>query len=164
TVGRKLQEIIISIKVDQSESKEWVMEQYLNTIYFGRQAYGVQAAAEAYYHKDVEELTPEEAAFLAAAIQQPPYFGEADVETTPAMENRWDYEVDGMVTTGAITQAEADEMEFPAPEPARPDANEDLSGFKGYMLQEAMNELERLDFTEDMIQRHGYEIVTTFDE
>ena len=164
TVGRKLQEIIISIKVDQSESKEWVMEQYLNTIYFGRQAYGVQAAAEAYYHKDVDELTPEEAAFLAAAIQQPHYFGEADVETTPAMENRWEYVIDGMVTTSAITQAEADEMEFPAPEAERPDANEDLSGFKGYMLQEAMNELARLDFTEDMIQRHGYEIVTTFDE
>ena len=164
TVGRKLQEIIISIKVDQSETKEWVMEQYLNTIYFGRQAYGVQAAAEAYYHKNVDELTPEEAAFLAAAIQQPHYYGEADVETTPEMENRWEYVINGMVTTGAITQSEADEMEFPAPEPERPDMSEDLSGFKGYMLQEAMNELERLDFTEDMIQRHGYEIVTTFDE
>ncbi len=164
TVGRKLQEIIISIKVDQSETKEWVMEQYLNTIYFGRQAYGVQAAAEAYYHKDVDELTPEEAAFLAAAIQQPHYYGEADVETTPEMENRWEYVINGMVTTGAITQSEADGMEFPAPEPERPDMSEDLSGFKGYMLQEAMNELERLDFTEDMIQRHGYEIVTTFDE
>ncbi|GAA1467753.1 transglycosylase domain-containing protein [Nocardiopsis exhalans] len=162
TVSRKIQEIIISIKVDQSEDKEWVMEQYLNTIYFGRQSYGVQAAAQAYYNKDVDEITPEEAAFLAAAIQQPTHFGQADVETTPGMENRWQYVVDGMVTTGAITQAEADAMEFPAPEPEK--TVENISGYRGYMLQEAMGELADLGFTEDHIQRQGYKIVTTFDE
>ncbi|MFE1104171.1 transglycosylase domain-containing protein [Nocardiopsis alba] len=164
TVSRKVQEIIIAIKVDQSEDKEWVMEQYLNTIYFGRQAYGVQAAAQAYYHKDVEEITPGEAAFLAAAIQQPTRFGYADVETTPAMENRWQYVVDGMVTTGAITQEEADEMEFPAPEPERSMTGADVSGYNGYMLQEAMNELNRLGYTEDHVNRQGYKIVTTFDK
>ena len=164
TVARKVQEIIIAIKVDQSEDKEWVMEQYLNTIYFGRQAYGVQAAAQAYYHKDVQELTAEEAAFLAAAIQQPTRFGQADVETTPAMENRWQYVIDGMVTTGAITQAEADQMEFPAPEPEKPMEGADISGYKGYMLQEAVSELEDLGFTEDHVNRQGYKIVTTFDK
>ncbi|MBE1459703.1 membrane peptidoglycan carboxypeptidase [Nocardiopsis terrae] len=162
TVSRKIQEIIISIKVDQSEDKEWVMEQYLNTIYFGRMSYGVQAAAQAYYHKDVDELTAEEAAFLAAAIQQPTPFGQADVETTPEMESRWQYVIDGMVTTGAITQAEADEMEFPAPEPEK--ITGDVSGYRGYMLQEAMSELDRLGYTEDMVNRQGYRIVTTFDK
>ncbi|MBR8744793.1 transglycosylase domain-containing protein [Nocardiopsis sp. MG754419] len=164
TVARKVQEIIIAIKVDQSQDKEWVMEQYLNTIYFGRMSYGVQAAAQAYYHKDVDELTAEEAAFLAAAIQQPTHFGQADVETTPAMENRWQYVIDGMVTTEAITQAEADEMEFPAPEPEKSLDGADISGYKGYMLQEAMSELERLGYTEDHINRQGYTIVTTFDK
>lgn len=164
SITRKVREIIIALKVDRSETKEWVMEQYLNTIYFGRNAYGVQAASQAYYHKDVQELEPAEAAFLAAAIQQPTPFGEADVETTPGMERRWEYVVEGMVTTGAITQAEADEMEFPAPEPERPTEGTDLSGYKGYMLQEAMNELERLGFTEDQINRQGYRIVTTFDQ
>nr|WP_040691867.1 transglycosylase domain-containing protein [Nocardiopsis lucentensis] len=162
TIARKIQEIIIAIKIDQSESKEWVMQQYLNTIYFGRQAYGIQAAAEAYYHKGVDELTPEEAAFLAAAIQQPTPFGQADVETTPEMEQRWQYVVNGMVTTGAITQAEADAMEFPAPEPER--QTTDLSGYRGYMFQETMSELERLGYTEDMVNRQGYRIVTTFDQ
>lgn len=164
SIVRKVKEIIIAIKVDRSESKEWVMQQYLNTIYFGRNAYGVQAAAEAYYHKDVSELEPGEAAFLAAAIQQPTHFGEADVETTPGMERRWEYVVNGMVETGEITQAEADAMEFPAPEPERPVEGTDLSGYKGYMLQEAVNELERLGYTEDQINRQGYSIVTTFDE
>nr|WP_049570232.1 transglycosylase domain-containing protein [Nocardiopsis sp. SBT366] len=162
TVSRKIQEIIISIKVDQSEDKEWVMEQYLNTIYFGRMSYGVQAASQAYYHKDVDELTAEEAAFLSAAIQQPTRFGQADVETTPDMENRWQYVVNGMVTTGAITQAEADAMEFPAPEPEK--STEDLSGYRGYMLQEAMSELTDLGYTEDHINRQGFRIVTTFDK
>ena len=162
TVSRKIQEIIISIKVDQSEDKEWVMEQYLNTIYFGRMSYGVQAAAQAYYHKDVEDLTPEEAAFLAAAIQQPTPFGQADVETTPEMENRWQYVVNGMVTTGAISQAEADAMEFPAPEPEKTEEN--ISGYRGYMLQEAMSELADLGYTEDHINRQGFKIVTTFDQ
>lgn len=164
TVARKVQEIIIAIKVDQNEDKEWVMEQYLNTIYFGRQAYGIQAAAQAYYHKDVGELTAEESAFLAAAIQQPTRFGQADVETTPAMENRWQYVINGMVTTEAITQAEADQMEFPAPEPEKPMAGGDISGYNGYMLQEALSELEDLGYTEDHINRQGYKIVTTFDK
>ncbi|KOX11965.1 glycosyl transferase family 51 [Nocardiopsis sp. NRRL B-16309] len=164
TVSRKIQEIIIAIKIDQSETKEWVMEQYLNTIYFGRQAYGVQAAAEAYYHKDVQDLSRGEAAFLAAAIQQPSHFGTADVETTPEMEQRWQYVIDGMVTTGSISQAEADEMEFPTPEAERATPGMDLSGYRGYMLQEAMSELERLGYTEDMINRQGYRIVTTFDK
>src|SRR5690606_17595110 len=66
TIERKLKEIIIALKVDRSQSKEWILEQYLNTIYFGRNAYGIQAAAEAYYDKDVGDLTPDEAAFLAA--------------------------------------------------------------------------------------------------
>lgn len=164
TVARKIQEIIISIKVDQSESKEWVMEQYLNTIYFGRNAYGIQAAAQAYYHKDVGELTAEEAAFLSAAIQQPTPFGEADVETTPEMEQRWRYVVNGMVTTGAITQGEADAMEFPAPEQEKPLEGNDLTGYRGYMYEAVMREMADLGYTEDQINRQGYSIVTTFDE
>ncbi|MBB6120777.1 transglycosylase domain-containing protein [Nocardiopsis algeriensis] len=164
TITRKVREIIIALKVDKSESKEWVMEQYLNTIYFGRQAYGIQAASQAYYHKDVEEITPEEAAFLAAAIQQPTLFGQADVETTPAMEERWEYVVDGLVTTGAITRSEADQMEFPAPETERPQQGADLSGYRGYMYEAAVRELIDLGYTEDQINRQGFTIVTTFDK
>ncbi|WP_446724950.1 transglycosylase domain-containing protein [Nocardiopsis sp. N85] len=164
TVARKIQEIIISIKIDQSESKEWVMEQYLNTIYFGRNAYGIQAASQAYYHKDVDELTPEEAAFLAAAIQQPTPFGEADVNTTPEMEQRWRYVVNGLVTTEAIGQGQADAMEFPAPVEYNPGENNDLSGYRGYMYEAAVRELTDLGYTEDQINRQGYTVVTTFDE
>ncbi|KUP95289.1 transglycosylase domain-containing protein, partial [Thermobifida cellulosilytica] len=163
TIERKLKEIIIALKVDRSQSKEWILEQYLNTIYFGRNAYGIQAAAEAYYDKDVGDLTPDEAAFLAAAIQQPTKFGFADSDTTPEMENRWEYVVNGLVDMGSITPAEAAEYEFPKPLPERPQDNIDLSGYKGYMFQQAMKELQELGYTEDNINRGGYEIHTTFD-
>jgi len=163
TIERKLKEIIIALKVDRSQPKEWILEQYLNTIYFGRNAYGIQAAAEAYYDKNVGDLTPDEAAFLAAAIQQPTKFGFADSDTTPEMENRWEYVVNGLVDMGSITEAEAAEYEFPKPLPERPQDNIDLSGYKGYMFQQAMKELEELGYTEDNINRGGYEIHTTFD-
>ncbi|QBI52910.1 transglycosylase domain-containing protein [Streptomonospora litoralis] len=166
TVSRKLKEIIIALKVDQSPGmdKEWVMEQYLNTIYFGRNAYGIQSAAQAYYHKDVGELTGSEAAFLAAAIQQPSLYGQADESYTDDMRGRWQYVVDGMVEVDAITQSEADKMEFPKPKAQRPANSTDLSGFKGYMLQQAMEELKELGYTEDNINRGGYKVVTTFDQ
>nr|WP_248591590.1 transglycosylase domain-containing protein [Thermobifida alba] len=163
TIERKLKEIIIALKVDRSQPKEWILEQYLNTIYFGRNAYGIQAAAEAYYDKNVGDLTPDEAAFLAAAIQQPTKFGFADSDTTPEMENRWEYVVNGLVDMGSITEAEAAEYEFPKPLPERPQDNIDLSGYKGYMFQQAMKELEELGYSEDNINRGGYEIHTTFD-
>ncbi|MFC7327754.1 transglycosylase domain-containing protein [Marinactinospora rubrisoli] len=164
TISRKLKEIIISIKVDQLQSKDWILEQYLNTIYFGRNAYGIQAAAQAYYHKDVADLTPAEAAFLAAAIQQPTKFGLADSETTPEMEQRWQYVVNGLVTMESITPDQAAEYEFPRPEHEVPQEGIDLSGYNGYMLQQAMAELESLGYTEDNINRGGYQITTTFDQ
>ncbi|MFD0775410.1 transglycosylase domain-containing protein, partial [Streptomonospora algeriensis] len=166
TVTRKLKEIIIALKVDQSGDmdKQWVMEQYLNTIYFGRNAYGIQSAAQAYYHKDVGDLSDAEAAFLAAAIQQPSLYGQADSQTTPQMEGRWEYVVGGMVEGGALTQNEADGMKFPEPQAERPANSVDLSGSKGYMLQQAMEELKELGYTEDNINRGGYKVVTTFDQ
>ncbi|MGI5120446.1 transglycosylase domain-containing protein [Marinactinospora thermotolerans] len=164
TYSRKFKEIIISLKVDRSQSKEWILEQYLNTIYFGRNAYGIQAAAQAYYHKDVGELTPDEAALLAAAIQQPTKFGLSDSETTPEMEERWRYVVDGLVQMESITPAQADQYRFPKPEKTVPQEGVDLSGYKGYMLQQAMKELEQLGYTEDNINRGGYKITTTFDK
>ncbi|GAA3758217.1 transglycosylase domain-containing protein [Salinactinospora qingdaonensis] len=164
TVSRKMREIIISLKVDRSQPKEWILEQYLNTIYFGRNAYGIQAAAQAYYHKDVGDLTSSEAALLAAAIQQPTKFGLADSETTPEMENRWGYVVDGLVSMGTISQAEAQEYEFPKPNEQIPQEGVDLSGYKGYMLQQAMAELKELGYDEDSINRGGYKVVTSFDK
>jgi penicillin-binding protein 1A len=70
-VGRKLREAVLSIKVERKYSKQQILERYLNTIYLGRGAYGVQAAARAYFGKDVGQLGVGEAALLAGLIRSP---------------------------------------------------------------------------------------------
>lgn len=113
SVVRKLKEVLISLKVDQSESKDWVLEQYLNTIYFGRGADGVQAAADAYFRKDVSKLTVAEGAYLAAVIQQPSRFADPQGTDLEAARSRWRSVIDGMVQTGALTSEQAAATTFP---------------------------------------------------
>jgi membrane peptidoglycan carboxypeptidase len=170
TIDRKLHEIVIALKVDQQQDKEWILEQYLNTIYMGRQAFGIQAAAEAYFDKNVDELTVEEAAYLAAAIQQPHNFGTIDEDNDEHLGEltvRWEAVIDRMEDEGWLsgdveyTADDASSMEVPVAVSATRDG--DLNGHIGYMWQQAMAELEALGYTEEMIHRGGYTITTTFD-
>src|SRR5690606_28471022 len=71
TYSRKLKEAAMAYKLDSSEDKLVILDYYLNTVYFGRGAYGIQAAAEAYFGKDAAELTVAEAAVLAGCIKTP---------------------------------------------------------------------------------------------
>src|SRR5437764_8012691 len=71
TLMRKVKEAVIAMKLERKYDKRQILERYLNTIYFGRGAYGVQAAAHAYFNKDVAELRLPEAAFLAGLIRGP---------------------------------------------------------------------------------------------
>ncbi|WP_067463822.1 transglycosylase domain-containing protein [Actinomadura macra] len=163
SVTRKLKEIMVSLKVGREKSKDWILEQYLNTIYFGRDAYGVQAAAKAYYGKDVSELTPAEGAYLAAAIQQPSNFSDPTGAHRPYAEQRWRAVVANMVRDGALTQAEASAMQFPLP--VKQKITDILKGQKGYMVNVAKKELiERRGYSEDEINRSGLKITTTFDK
>ena len=68
---RKIREAVISVKLERRLSKDEILERYLNTIYFGRGAYGVQAAAQAYFGKDVGQLGLPEAAYLAGVVRSP---------------------------------------------------------------------------------------------
>ncbi|GAA3094045.1 hypothetical protein GCM10020254_43960 [Streptomyces goshikiensis] len=71
TLKRKVTELFIAIKLGVSAEKDDVLAGYLNTAYYGRDAYGIQAAARAYFGKDCEELTPSESAFLASVLKGP---------------------------------------------------------------------------------------------
>src|SRR4051812_4265538 len=77
TFTRKFKEIFISVKLANSRSKSQILENYLNTIYFGRGAYGIQAAAHAYFNEDVSKLNAAQGAVLAATISQPSYYDPA---------------------------------------------------------------------------------------
>ncbi|MQA93661.1 MAG: carboxypeptidase [Streptosporangiales bacterium] len=161
TVTRKLKEIMIALKVGREKSKDWILQQYLNTIYFGRGAYGVQAAAQAYYQKDVGELTVSESAFLAAAIQTPSYFDRPYGDRRPHAESRWRYVLEGMRQEGTAGAADLAAARYPSPPAPRP--AQTLKGQRGYLLERAKAELKRLGYSEDQINRGGLKVTTTFD-
>ena len=83
TLTRKAREILIAVKIDGQLSKEEILEKYLNTIYYGRGAYGIQSAAKAYFGKDVSKLTVAEGAVLASVINAPSLFDPANGDEGP---------------------------------------------------------------------------------
>ena len=110
SLTRKLREAVISVKLERELGKEEILSRYLNTIYFGRGAFGVQAAAQAYFDKPLSEIGLSEAAYLAALIRSP--------ETTDATQNpevarrRRRSVLDAMVEMDKITEAEADQADI----------------------------------------------------
>ncbi|MEU8525089.1 transglycosylase domain-containing protein [Streptomyces sp. NPDC048629] len=164
TVTRKVKEFFIAIKLDREKSKDEIFEGYLNTSYFGRNAYGVQAAARAYYGQDVEHLDTAQSAYLATLLNAPSVY---DVATHP--ENRanavarWHYVLDGMVAENWLTPAERAAMKFPAPHKARPVTS--LSGQRGYVVQAVEDYLTgRGILDENTLARGGYRITTTLEK
>jgi membrane peptidoglycan carboxypeptidase len=141
TYTRKVKEILIALKMTRQLPKETILEDYLNTIYFGRGAYGIQVAASTYFGKPVEALTPEEGAVLAASIRSPATY---DPEDNPERaKERWQYVVDGMVAEGWLDAGQRAAMVYPAVQPASAaDVNNDLSGPKGHVIRKVMDELE----------------------
>ncbi|MFC7718991.1 transglycosylase domain-containing protein [Nonomuraea recticatena] len=162
SITRKFKEILISIKVDQSKSKDWVLEQYLNTIYFGRGANGVQAAAQAYFGKDVAKLSVSEGAYLAAVIQQPSRFADPQGADLDAARTRWKAIVDAMTQTKAITPEQAAAQVFP--KLAAPKAAFSLKGQAQVMVDRVREELHARGYTDEDINGGGLKIVTTFDK
>lgn len=104
TVRRKLEEIHLALQIEQAYSKDEILEMYLNTVYFGRGAYGIQAAARAYFSIDAKELNLLQSAALAAIIKAPSaYAPHISPETN---KNRRDYILNTMLENGFITQEE----------------------------------------------------------
>jgi membrane peptidoglycan carboxypeptidase len=161
SLERKFKELVLSVKLETQTSKDDILADYLNTIYYGRGAYGVQAASRAYFGKSASNLDPAEAAYLAAVIRAPSFY--ASKEGRDELRARWDYVVDGMVTTGALSQAEADSLEFPKPNKWNGSTNY-FKGTNGYLLESTRTALLELGYTEDDINLGGYRVTTTFNE
>ena len=113
TLSRKIKEIFVAMKVAKEKSKQWILTNYLNTIYLGDGAYGVEAAAETYYGKKVSQLDAAQAAVIAAIIQQPSTYPLPQYR--PELINRWHYVLNGMVQMGNLTAQQANAMKFPKP-------------------------------------------------
>jgi penicillin-binding protein 1A len=105
SLSRKIKEAILAMRIEQSLSKERILELYLNEIYLGLQSYGVAAAAQAYFNKPLEELTPAEAAFLAALPKAPNNYN--PFRYPEAAKARRDWVLDRMADDHVITVAQA---------------------------------------------------------
>jgi membrane peptidoglycan carboxypeptidase len=156
---RKLKEALLATKLETLVSKDEILENYLNTIYFGRGAYGIEAAAIAYFGVPASELTLEQGAVLASIIKSPS--GLAPEDSLADLEGRWEYVLDGMVEQGWITQQQRDRAEFPKIKKLK--AKDRLSGQTGFLLTMVEQELAALGFDETEIQRGGLRITSTFD-
>src|SRR6202008_4590560 len=97
-----------SLKLNREQTKQQILEGYLNTIYFGHSAYGIQAAAKAYFQKDAGELDLKECAALASVINNPTLYDPArGKDAKRELRERYRYVLDGMASAEKITQDEA---------------------------------------------------------
>lgn len=165
TLTRKFTELALAVKMNQAETKESVLEGYLNTIYFGRGAYGIQAAARAYFLTDAKDLTIGQSAVLAALVNTPATLDPATGEQArQALLERYNYVLDGMLDPMAtITQAQHDEFYNKLPEFPDIPADNVYGGPNGFLIRMAIDELETKGFTPDQINGGGLSIVTTVD-
>ncbi|MGW1778541.1 transglycosylase domain-containing protein [Streptomyces sp. NPDC002143] len=165
TVTRKVKEFFISIKLDRETSKDDILEGYLNTSYFGRNAYGMQAAAKAYYGVDASKLTPAQGAYLAALVNAPSEYDIiAHPENKAAAEARWNYVLDGMVTKGWLSQAKRTGMAFPTVKETS-GADTGMSGQRGYLVTAIKDYLKNNKIvTSDELEAGGYRITTTLEK
>ena len=160
TLSRKFKEIFISIKIDRQSDKSQILQDYLNTIYFGRGAYGIQAASKAYFDEDVSQLTPAQGAVLASVVRAPSLY-DPRLNKANAVA-RWNYVLSGMVSEGWLTQAQVEALTYPTTVSTKPKAQ---GGTNGYLLQVVKSEVEaKLNLTDSDIERGGLRIVTTFDK
>ncbi len=160
---RKAKELVIATKMSGEWSKDDVLQAYLNIIYFGRGAYGISAASQAYFGKPVEQLTIADGALLAALIQRPSTLDPA-VDLDGATE-RWNWVLDGMVDDHALAPRERAAQQFPPtvpPEQAR--ARNQTTGPNGLIQRQVTRELMDLfNIDEQTLNTQGLQITTTID-
>ncbi|MFF0449359.1 transglycosylase domain-containing protein [Streptomyces sp. NPDC004609] len=163
TVTRKLKELVISLKVDRKQSKSEILAGYINTSYYGRGAYGIQAAAQAYYGVDAGKLTVSQGAYLAALLQAPSQYDWAAASPTgkELVTDRWNYVLDNMVGEGWLDAAEREGLTFPVPK--APKADPGMEGQTGYLVEAANAELERQGIGEEDIKAGGWTITLNID-
>ncbi|OLZ68889.1 hypothetical protein AV521_18980 [Streptomyces sp. IMTB 2501] len=168
SVTRKLREIMISLKIGGQMSKQQILQGYLNSCYYGRDAYGIEAAARTYYHEHASQLTVSQGAFIAATVNEPSLLMHADSDPQAKAQAaaRWKYVLDRMVRINKITAAQEQQYldaGFPTPKSYAPSAG--MSGQTGYLVQTAEKYVEaHTSLTDQQLGHGGYQIYTTFNK
>jgi membrane peptidoglycan carboxypeptidase len=168
SIQRKIKELVISLKLENAMTKDQILENYLNTIYFGRGSYGVQTAAQQYFNRNANQLSISQSAVIASILRSPglydPYFGDKDRRARNAarLEARFKYVIDGMLEEKWITAEEAKAAKMPSIAPRTTGGS--LSGPKGYIIDAAQKELSKLGFSQEQLMVGGYVIKTTIEQ
>jgi membrane peptidoglycan carboxypeptidase len=163
SLKRKAKEAILSLKIQNQLSKSQILEGYLNTIYFGRGAYGIQAAAQAYFDVDAKNLSLKQAAVLASVINNPTLFDPANGrENKQALRERYRYVLNGMAEQGTAPAARAEKAARKLPVFPKIAAQSQYGGQKGHMLELVRDELHQLGYSDQQIDGEGLRVTTTF--
>ena len=156
TLTRKWVELAKSFKMNQTYQKADIITAYLNTIYFGRGRYGVQAAAQAYFGKDANQLNYSEAALLAGLIQQP-----GRSENATVARDRWNTALDRMQRNGYLTAADRKAAKFPTPIPLV--ESQQGSKLNPFVKKQVKAELAAAGIPEEKYYSGGFQVFTTID-
>ncbi len=165
SVRRKVQEAVLAERLEDELSKDEILERYLNVVYFGNGAYGVQAAAETYFDRGVRDLGPAQAAMLAGLVANPSRFD--PVKRPEAARERRAHALSRMVDVGLLS---TDEARAALEEPLPTEVTKALPAADSYFVEEVKQQLlddPRLGATRDereyAVFRGGLRIHTTLD-
>jgi membrane peptidoglycan carboxypeptidase len=165
TIDRKSQEIVLALRLEREKPKRWILERYLNTVYFGNHAYGIQSAAETYFGTSAAGLSVDQAAMLAGMIRNPNVYN--PIRFPDRVKARREVALDRMVEVGALGKAEAG-MYAEAPIPTEVQAT--LPAPDDYFVAEVRTQLladGKLGSTYEERKRNvfqgGLKVYTTFD-
>ncbi|TCK22638.1 membrane peptidoglycan carboxypeptidase [Pseudonocardia endophytica] len=163
--ARKIKEAELAVSLDHQQTKDQILTGYLNLVYFGHGAYGVQAAAQAYFGVDASALTVGQAAMLAGMVQSPAQF---DPVNHPADSTaRRNLVIDQMQQAGSITPAQATPAKATPlgvrPDPEVPAEGCTGAGDAGYFCDYVLSYLEKAGMSRQQLTDGGYTIRTTLD-
>ncbi|NBO07473.1 MAG: penicillin-binding protein [Actinobacteria bacterium] len=165
TIQRKIIELIVAIKLENQLSKDQIFENYLNTIYFGRGAYGVETGAKVYFGKSANQLTIPQAAVLAAILRSPGYYDPEYREgNKERLEARYKYVLNNMASEGWLERELADKYLKKVPEIRPRLSTGQLAGNKGHLIEAVKKELNSLGFTEEELMVGGLIVRTTLEK
>lgn len=154
TYGRKFRELILAYKIELILNKEQILEMYLNQIYFGLGAYGVGAAAQTYFGKDLADLSLAESAFLAGLPKSPNHY--SPFKNPERAKKRQEHVLGRMEEAGFITETERQEASAQLLSFRHPVAEQIAPHFIEYVRQQLMAK-----YGETMVYKGGIEVFTT---
>ena len=157
-VTRKLKEMILALQIEQIYTKDEILAMYLNQIYLGKGAYGVQAAARTFFGTDVWALEDAEITMLAGMIQIPEHYN--PFTKLDAAYRRRATVLETMIQTGVLSRAEAETISSTEVHPVRSRTGDNPVGFAAYFVEEVRKRLEA-DYGADRLYKDGLRVWTT---